>query len=60
MPDVSRSGYFVVDRGIIGGDQVLSPAQGLDDLNLLPLGVAASGPAVPGSSHVSSCWPGRR
>ena len=29
LPDVSRSGYFVVDRGIIGGDQALGPAQSL-------------------------------
>ena len=54
LADVSRSGYFVVDRGIIGGDQVLGPAQGLDDLHLLPQGVAPAGAAEPGSSHESS------
>ena len=54
LPDVSRSGYFVVDRGIVGGDQALGPAQSLDDLDLLPQGVPPADAAGPSSSHESS------
>ena len=34
LPDVSRSGYFVVDRGIVGRDEALGPAQGTDESGL--------------------------
>ena len=54
--EISRSGYFVVDKGIVGGDETLGPAQSLDEL-APSLFLEPSGPRLPlgpQSSHEGS------